>query len=196
MLPQATVLFFHLPTIFLSLQGLKQQVHLSPLRLPLKFFSWSFQVSPWSPQEPFRFYLLLLKPIHVLDFYYSSPTILVLRSIPFICAALWITSNLVSYDFPGSGILEGFGFVFLSQRLSSVCRKRAGTLEGVVKERKGTEQLWWPGIFLSSCSLRASPCGLSTWTSLGFLTSWQPLGELDSTWQLKASRVSIPASKA
>lgn len=59
--------------------------------------------------------------MYVLDFYYRSPTILVLRSVPFICAALQITSYLVSYDFPGSGILEGFGFVFLSKSLSSVC---------------------------------------------------------------------------
>lgn len=62
--------------------------------------------------------------MHVLDFCYSSPTVLVLRSVPFICAALGITSNLVSYDFPGSGILEGFGFVFLSQSLSSICSHR------------------------------------------------------------------------
>lgn len=87
--------------------------------------------------------------------------------------------------------------MFPSQSLSRTCSQTGtgvGTLEGVVKERKGSEQLEWPGIFLSTCSLRASPCGLLRWASLGFLTASRGVGQ--HTWQLKASRVSIPAGKA
>lgn len=36
----------------------------------------------------------------------------------------------------------------------------------------------WSSIFLSSYSLRASPCGLSAWAVLGFEMSWQSRG----TW--------------
>lgn len=41
--------------------------------------------------------------------------------------------------------------MFLSQGLSSICSQigtGAGTLEEVIKEREGAEQLGWPGIFL------------------------------------------------
>lgn len=34
----------------------------------------------------------------------------------------------------------------------------------------------WPGISLSAYSFSASPCGLSTWASLRFLTAWWPQG--------------------
>lgn len=62
-------------------------------------------------------------------------------------------------------------------------------------EEAGTCQAW-AGISLPSSNLRASPCGLSTWTSLGFLPAWRPQDSPTATCWLKASRVSVPANKA
>ena len=45
------------------------------------------------------------------------------------------------------------------------------------------------------CSLRASPCGLSAWPSLGFEVSWQLQGNWTVSWRLKTSSASGPMGK-
>lgn len=50
----------------------------------------------------------------------------------------------------------------------------------------------WLSIFLPSWSPRASPCGLSAWADLSFLTVWWPKGS--QTAYVVASREKIPVN--
>lgn len=74
------------------------------------------------------------------------------------------------------------GWVWLKVSYTTAIRR----LELGQQWAKAPGDFW--GIFLSSCSIGVSPCGLSVWATLGFEMSWQPQGRLDclhDSWRLR-----------
>ena len=70
----------------------------------------------------------------------------------------------------------------------------SGSRSKATTEETGTRQ-GWADISLPSSHLGAASWGLSVWAGLGFLPAWWPQDRAAIGW-LKASRVSVPASKA